>query len=95
MPEAFALTRHAETRSNQRGIHREVMDVLLAYGASKIRHGGEVVYMDQASRRKARKELGRTTYARLERSLDSYLVLADDGQVLTCAHRARKFRFKN
>jgi hypothetical protein len=92
MQEALALTRNAERRSNQRGIRREVMAVLLAYGATKIRHGAEVVFMDRAARRKAREALGRIDYARLERALDTYLVV-DGGQVLTCAHRRKPLRF--
>lgn len=92
MHEALALTRHAEQRSNQRGIRREVMEVLWAYGATKISHGVEVVFMDRAARRKVREALGRIDYARLERALDTYLVVGG-GQVLTCAHRSKPLRF--
>ncbi len=95
MPHSIALTRHAEARIRQRGIRSQVMDILLTYGASKIRHGAEIIFMDQASRRKAREALGRIAYAQLERALGTYLVLADDGTVLTCAHRRGKLKFKN
>lgn len=93
MSEALSLTRHAEVRSNQRGIRIRTMDVLLTYGESRIRNGAEVIYMDRESRLRARDALGRTEYARLERALDAYLVLAD-GRVMSCAHRKRKLRFK-
>ena len=86
------LTRHAEQRSQQRGIRAEAMEVLLTHGASMIRHGCEVVYMDQSARRRARTALGRTGYAQIERALDAYLVVADDGVVVTCGHRTRKLR---
>ena len=84
------LTRHAERRSQQRGIRAEAMEVLLAHGASTISHGRELVYMDQRARRRARAALGRTTYAQLERALDAYLVVGDDGMIVTCAHRLKR-----
>ena len=86
------LSRHAERRSQQRGIRAAAMEVLLTHGASTISNGREVVYMDQAARRRARAALGRTAYARLERALDAYLVVGDGGVVVTCAHRIRKLR---
>ena len=87
------LTRHAEQRSQQRGIRAEAMEVLLIHGASTISRGREVVYMDQSARRRARTALGRTGYAQIERALDAYLVVGDDGVIVTCAHRGtRKLR---
>ena len=40
------LTRHAEIRSNQRGISREVIAILMDFGVWKMRHGADVVFMD-------------------------------------------------
>ena len=93
--EKVTLTAHAETRANQRGIRRETMAILLDYGVAKIRGGAEVIYMDQAARRKAREDLGEKVYARIERALDAYLVVAEDGRVMTCAHRRKPLRFRN
>lgn len=84
------LTRHAEQRSQQRGIRAKAMQVLLTHGASTISHGCEVVFMDQPARRRARAALGRTTYAQLERALDTYLVVGGDGTIITCAHRGKR-----
>ncbi len=89
------LTRHARTRSQQRGIRFSAMEVLLAHGASKISHGREVVFMDQAGRRRARAALGEQAYAQIEARLDIYLVLTGTGSVLTCVHRDRALRFKH
>ena len=84
------LTRHAEQRSQQRGIRAEAMEVLLTHGASTISHGCEVVFMDQQARRRARAALGRTGYAQIERALDAYLVVGHDGAIVTCAHRRKR-----
>lgn len=93
--ETVTLTAHAETRANQRGIRRETMAILLDYGVAKIRGGAEIIYMDQVARRKAREDLGDKVYARIERALDAYLVVAEDGRVMTCAHRRKPLRFRN
>lgn len=87
---AVKLTAHAERRSNQRGIRRVVIDILLEFGASTINgRGCEVVYMDKESRRRARRALGKG-YAKLERALDAYLVVSPDGGLVTCGHRLEK-----
>jgi hypothetical protein len=89
----ISFSRHAATRAKQRGIPRSHIAALLDFGTSKIRHGCEVIYMDKASRQRARRMLGRRTYALLEPAFDAYLVVGDDGGIVTCAHRTRKFRF--
>lgn len=89
------LTHHARARSQQRGIRLGAIEVLLEHGVTKISHGREVVFMDQASRRRARKALGEEAYAQIETRLDIYLVLTEIGCVLTCVHRDRGLRFKH
>lgn len=82
------LTLHAEARANQRGIRRDVIDLLLAFGTSApAQDGCECIYMDHAARRAARRELGRAGYAKVERALDAYLILGGNGWIVTCAHR--------
>jgi hypothetical protein len=83
----IVLSKHAQTRSQQRGIQPSAMEVLAAYGASKFSHGCEVLFMDRSARQRARAALGKNAYAKVEPSLNTYLVLADDGAVITCAHR--------
>lgn len=89
------LTHHARTRSQQRGIRFSAMEVLLEYGTTKISHGREVIFMDQAGRRRARAALGEQAFAQIEARLDIYLVLTGDGSVLTCVHRDRALRVKH
>lgn len=90
--QSIPLTRHAERRSNQRGIRAEAMEVLLDHGVSQASRGCEVIYMNQSARRRARAALGRTAYARIERSLDAYLVVASDGAIVTCCHRTQRLK---
>jgi len=90
---AVPFTRHANMRSKQRGIRHSHVEALLTFGTSKIRHGCEVVYMNKPARERARQSLGRDDYAQIEPAFDVYLVIADDGSVVTCAHRTKKLRF--
>ncbi|KMK66006.1 DUF4258 domain-containing protein [Puniceibacterium sp. IMCC21224] len=87
----FRLTRHAERRANQRGINRETIETLLAFGAAQQAHGAEKVFMNRAARTKAKKELGRAKYAQIERDLDAYLVV-DGETIVTVGHRTRAIR---
>jgi len=87
------FTRHAEIRCQQRGIPGEVVETLLAYGRRRTRHGAEVYFMDKTARARARAELGRTRYGRIADRLDTYLVVADDGAVVTAAKRFGRLKF--
>ncbi len=86
-------TRHAETRCQQRGIRSEVVDALMAYGRRRTRHGADVYFMDRATRERARADLGRIDYGRIADRLDAYLVVSDDGQVITAAKRLKRLKF--
>jgi hypothetical protein len=90
--EHYKLTKHAERRANQRGIKHTTIETMLDFGASKISHGCEVIYMDQAARANLRNRIGITEYAKIERRLDKILVLSDDGVVVTCCQRTRSVR---
>lgn len=87
------LTTHAVIRCRQRGIPDEVVDVLLDYGCERRRHGATVHFMDRKARRRARADLGDDGFARLADRLGSYLVVADDGAVITAAPRRRRLKF--
>jgi hypothetical protein len=86
------LTRHAEIRCQQRGIRPDVVDTLLAYGRRERRHGADVCFMDRDAHRRAERDLGRETYARLSDRLRTYLVVGDDGQVITAAPRLGRLK---
>lgn len=87
----LTLSRHAEMRCQQRGIRAEIVDILLAYGRRRFSHGAEVYFMDKRARARARAELGRA-YARIADRLDTYVVVAEDGRLITAAKRLRRMR---
>ena len=86
-------SRHAEIRCQQRGIKSEVVEAILAYGRRKRRQGADVYFMDGRARARAVAELGRR-YAKLSDRLGTYLVVADDGQIITAAKRLKRLKFE-
>lgn len=86
-------TTHAQTRLQQRGIPGEAVDALLAYGNTRRHHGADIHFLDKQARSRARAALGQRTFCRLEKALDAYLVVGDDGTVITAAHRLQRLKF--
>ena len=87
------LTHHAEARMQQRGIPMAAVDALLTFGHRRRHKGADVYYLDKRTRTRMAFELGRDRYRKLEKSLDSYLVVSDEGEVITAAHRLQRLRF--
>ncbi|WP_018699905.1 DUF4258 domain-containing protein [Amorphus coralli] len=90
--EGLFVSAHANARMNQRGIRGEVVEVLFAYGRRERSSGADVYFMDRAARQRVRGAIGAKAYARLEKGLDAYLVVSNDGTLITTAKRLRRFR---
>lgn len=85
-------TNHAQARCQQRAIPAAAVDALLSYGERKRHHGADVYFLTKRSRLRAQKELGQQ-YRSLEKALNSYLVIADDGTLITAGRRYRRLKF--
>lgn len=86
------MTRHAEVRCNQRGIQQDVVDAILKFGREHERNGAFVLFMDKAAHAKARKVLGKQ-YARIADRLNVYLIVGDDGSIVTAAQRMSRLKY--
>ena len=86
-------TAHAQARLQQRAIPDEAVDTLLSYGERRRHHGADIYYLSKAARSRVAGALGKERYNRLHRSLDTYLVVSDDGRLITAAHRCRRLKF--
>jgi NAD kinase len=85
-------TRHAMARRQGRGVPPFVVNLLLEQGACTRHNGADVFYVDKETRRRLRRTLGDRIHAALESYLDAYVVLGDDGHVITTAWRTRRLR---
>ena len=85
------LTKHAQTRSQQRAIPPMLIDLLLQFGSSeRAGTGVSKVFFDKASRRKVKAYAGPLARI-LDDHLDVYAVVSDDLQVITTGHRTERF----
>jgi len=87
------LTHHAAARCRQRGIQAEVVEALLAHGERHWRRGAEVCFMTRQARQRARVALGAKPFARIADRLGCYLVVSDEGAVVTVAQRRQRLKF--
>jgi hypothetical protein len=87
------ISQHGQARTRQRAIPSLVATLLLDYG-SRIRCGGaEIVFVSRVARKEIRRALGGERNMRIvEPWLNSYLIVADDGTIITAARRTRRLR---
>ncbi len=88
-------TRHAELRSQQRGIPPMIDQWLDLYGQEEHDgHGAVVVYLNKMSIRHMERDMGRRPVARMSEWLGAYKVRASNGETITIGHRTRRVRRK-
>lgn len=87
------MTRHASSRAQQRGLPPLIVHWLESYGArQRDRKGAEIVYFDKSARRSLEREVGTTVVERLRPLLDAYMVMGEDGRVVTLGWRVKRVR---
>lgn len=86
----MSFTKHAQVRSQQRGIPELVVDLLLRFGRREHDHAGaEIVFFDRTSRKRLEAYVG-GLIGKFNEHMDCYAVMAD-GQVITVGVRQKKF----
>lgn len=87
----MSRSRHALKRMQQRSVSRNAIDIIMDFGHSARSHRAERLYFTKTSRRRLNSALGDDA-KHYDRFLNMYLVLGDDGSVITVGHRTRRFR---
>ncbi|WP_281854622.1 hypothetical protein [Acetobacter pasteurianus] len=86
-----ARSRHAETRQQGRATLPLFESLLLDYGTRMRTAGADIVFLDKAARKRLCHAVGGKRGLRLlERHLNQYLVVSDEGQIITTGHRTRR-----
>ncbi len=81
------MTKHAEVRSQQRGISPLMIDLLLQFGEKEPAGGGaSKVYLNKPARRKLHAYAGALAPL-IDQHLDIYAVVSHDDQIVTIGHR--------
>lgn len=85
-------TAHGMARCQQRGVAQDALDLIVTYGREVRTHGASKFFLDRKSRhRLARIEDG-AVLRRLDAKLNFYVVVADDGALVTAAPRRGRVR---
>ena len=85
-------TAHGRARCQQRGLSAVVVDMIVSFGAEVRARGASKYYLDRKARSRLEKAVGIELVRRHERKLNCYVVISDDGMVITAAPRRHRVR---
>jgi hypothetical protein len=85
-------TVHARSRCQQRGIPPAIVDLIVDFGAEVRSHGASKYYLDRNPWSDLRRAVGPRALRQVEHKLDCYVVVADDGVLITAAPRTTRIR---
>jgi hypothetical protein len=87
-------TQHGDTQHQRRGTLGLFEALLLDHGSRVRSHGCDVVYLDKAARKRLRREVGGDRGLRVfdRYCNNAYLVVADDGRIVTTGRRTRRVK---
>jgi hypothetical protein len=75
----------------QRGIKPDTIELLLLCGAKEHDHrGAAILYFDKQARQSVLTRYGAEKYSRIERQLDTYVVICENGGIITVGHRTKR-----
>ncbi len=87
------LSRHAAKRCQQRAIPPIAVELVMRFGHRERAAGGvDKIYLNHVARRQVEGFVGRRILRAIEEHLDIYLVVSDDGTVITAAHRLERIK---
>jgi hypothetical protein len=90
MSSEVMFTYHAARRMPQRAIARDAVDLLLNFGrASRVR-GATTFFFDKYAREQIAELFEVGAQRRVEKFMNVYAVIGDDGLVITAARRMRR-----
>jgi hypothetical protein len=85
------LSRHAETRCQQRSIPPLIREWLHLYGAEHRTHGATKRFFDRAARKRLAADVGAEVVSRMGDLLNHYVVESDT-HVITAGVRTRRIK---
>ncbi len=85
-------TRHAEVRLQQRAIPPFIIELLERFGSEMRCGGADRLFFDKAAIKRLQRHIsGGRSLRHLERWRNVYIVIGDNGRLVTAARRTRRF----
>jgi hypothetical protein len=84
---------HASIRRRQRALTRDVIDTILIYVDRKRHRGADIYFMNHRCRARAAVGVGVRAFRKIEGRLNSYVVVSDDGEIITSVRRILRLKF--
>ena len=82
---------HASARLQQRAIPGRVVELLEEFGSSLRSNGADRLFFDKAARRRLARNIGSNRELQsIERWMNVYIVVSDDGQLVTAARQTAR-----
>ena len=91
--ENLTFTRHAEIRSQQRGIPKIVAQLLYGYGERNHHKNGVVYTLNRRALSRLENELSRRQFQEIAKYSECYIVVSRAYEIITVGYR--KMRFKH
>lgn len=89
----LSRTRHAQEQHQRRATVGLIESLILDHGSRVRSHGADIVFLDKVAKRRLRKAVGGDRGMRiLEQYCNSYLVVADDGRIITTGRRTQRVK---
>lgn len=87
----ISMSQHGRTRMQQRGVPQPALELLVRYGTREHDHkGSQILYFSHRSKRRIARDLGDKAMPSLDKSLDLYAVVGENGEIITVGHRYRR-----
>lgn len=87
-----AISRHAADRMQKRAFPPAAFNLLWDYATSVRSKAADSLYFDRTARRRALAGLDSTGLRNVERLLNAFAIIVDDGSLITIAWRTRRLR---
>ena len=84
-------TKHFDQRFQQRGLKKAVVQALIQYGEQhSSRHGIESLFFSKHALAEIKADHGKAVFKACERLRNAYLVMSEDGVLITIARNYRR-----
>jgi hypothetical protein len=85
-------TRHSGARLQQRAIPPFMVELLERFGSEMRCGGADRLFFDKTAIKRLQRHMGgRRSLRHIEPWLNVYIVIGDNGQLVTAAHRTQRF----